>query len=125
MVDEGQSVGLTRRFGHCGFHEAEHGLLQLRIHFVCDGHHVEQHGGEVNAAQIILQNIEDADLKNPRLFYDHGDSVALLAAEDSVFARGAGNRRFRIGWEKQTTDEVGEKKREMASSVVVRQRECC
>ena len=41
---------LTRRPGSRGFHEAEHRLLQLGIHLVGDGHHIEQHGAEIHAS---------------------------------------------------------------------------
>lgn len=41
---------LSRRLGGCLLHETEHGLLQLRIHFVRDGHHVEHNGAEIHAA---------------------------------------------------------------------------
>jgi hypothetical protein len=34
--------------------EAEHSLLQLRIYFVCDSDHVQQHRAEVHFAQIVL-----------------------------------------------------------------------
>jgi len=47
--------GLTRRLRSPGFHETEHRLLQLRINFVCDGHHVEQHGAEIHASKIVLK----------------------------------------------------------------------
>jgi hypothetical protein len=33
--------GLARGLRSGGFHETEHGLLQLRIYFVGDGHHIE------------------------------------------------------------------------------------
>src|SRR5579864_4214840 len=54
--------GRTRRLRRQWLHVAEHRLLQLRIHFVGDGHHVEQHGTEIDGPQIVLQSIEDADL---------------------------------------------------------------
>jgi hypothetical protein len=33
---------------------AVHGLLQLRVHFVCDGHNVWQHLAEIHSRQIVL-----------------------------------------------------------------------
>src|SRR6266478_8661604 len=51
--------GLTRRLRSPGFHETEHRLLQLRINFVCDGHHVEQHGAEIHASKIVLKFLSE------------------------------------------------------------------
>ena len=53
---------LTRRLRSRSFHETEHRLLQLGIHFVGDGHHIEQDGAEIHTAKIVLQSIEDTDL---------------------------------------------------------------
>ncbi len=44
----------TCRRGSRGLHETEHRLLQLRIHFVGDGHHVEQHGAKIHRSKIVL-----------------------------------------------------------------------
>src|SRR5579859_2413200 len=63
---------LARRPSH-GFRETEHRLLQLRIHFVGDGHHIEQHSAEIHTSQIVLQRIKDGDLQDARLFNNHGD----------------------------------------------------
>jgi hypothetical protein len=78
----GQACRLRRN----GVHETEHGLLQLRIHFVCDGHHVEQHGAEIDLSQIVLQSFKDTHLQHARFFDDHGDRVALEASQNPVLA---------------------------------------
>jgi tRNA G10 N-methylase Trm11 len=44
-----------------GFGVTEHGLLQLRIHFVCDGHNIQQNLAEINPDKIILESVKDAD----------------------------------------------------------------
>src|SRR3981189_1828906 len=97
--------GLTRRLRSPGFHEAEHRLLQLRIDFVCDGHHVEQHGAEIHASKIVLKSIKDADLQDSRLFHHHGDSVALLASQNPMLACGIGNGTFGSGSETQAAHD--------------------
>ena len=32
---------------------AVHGLLQLRVHFVCDGHNVWQHLAEIHSSRLL------------------------------------------------------------------------
>jgi hypothetical protein len=38
-----------RHVNPAGFDIAEHGLLQLRVHFVCNGNHVSQHLAEIHS----------------------------------------------------------------------------
>jgi hypothetical protein len=52
---------LSRRPCSHGFPETE---LQLRVYFISDGHHVEQHGAEIHAAKIVLHSIQDANLRD-------------------------------------------------------------
>jgi hypothetical protein len=54
--------GLVRGHGQRGLHVTEHGLFQLRVHFVGDAHNVEEHGVEIHTAQITLQGIKNAHL---------------------------------------------------------------
>jgi len=46
--------GPACRPGSRALHEPEHRLLQLGIHFICDGHHVEQHGAKIYRSKIVL-----------------------------------------------------------------------
>lgn len=120
-VDSGPLPG---RFGNCGFQETKHGLFQLRIHFISDGHDVEQNGTEIDAAQIVLQGIENTDLQNSRFFHDHGDGVTLPPAENSMITGSPGNGRLGIDWKAQATNKIAQEEREMPGSILVREGNC-
>ena len=49
-------AALSRRPGGTGpgLRVAVHGLLQLGIHFVSDGHHVQQHLAKIHTGQVLL-----------------------------------------------------------------------
>src|SRR6476660_44397 len=100
-------------------HETEHGLLQLGIHFVCNGHHVEQHGAKIYSPKIVLDSTKDADLKDSRLFDGHGDSVTLLAPPIPVLACGGGVGKLGIWTEAEAADDVAEEERKMASALLI------
>src|SRR5260370_2252141 len=55
---------LRCRPGGSGFDVAEHGLLQLRIHFVCDRDYIEQDLAEIHSPQIVLKGVKDTDLQD-------------------------------------------------------------
>jgi hypothetical protein len=69
-----------------GLDVSEHGLFQLRIHFVCDGDNVQQHLAEIYSGQVVLQGVEDADLQDSRFLHHHRGRVALSLAQISVLA---------------------------------------
>jgi len=112
--------GRTCRHGaRCWLHETEHGLLQLGIHFVRDGHHVEQHGVKINRSKIVLKSTKDADLKDSRLFHGHGHRVTLLAPPNPVLACGGGIGKLGVWSEAQATDEVAEEEWKMAGALLI------
>src|SRR5437660_11610921 len=50
---------------------AEHGLLQLRIHFVCDSDYIEQDLAEIHSPQIVLKGVKDTNLQDSRFLHHH------------------------------------------------------
>src|SRR6202048_5188043 len=101
------------------FQESEHRLLQLGIHLICNGRHVEHHNTEIDVSQIVMEGYKNAYLQNSKFFHYHGDSVALRVSQNSVLACRAGNGDFGIGSEAKAADEVDEQQRKMARGVLV------
>src|SRR6185437_162724 len=64
--------------------KAGHRLLELRVHFVGDGHYVGEHQGQIHGAEIVAQGLENAYLKDPRFFNQHGRGITLLISYSSM-----------------------------------------
>ena len=95
----------------------EHGLLQLRVHFVRNGNHVFEHIAEIHPVEIILKRIEDANLQDPRLFHHHRCGVALFAAQFAVLASRERDLRFSGSRKTQAINEISDQIRKMTGAV--------
>lgn len=71
---------------------AGHSLQKLRVHFVCDHHHVGKKLIEINTVGVQVQGMEDADLQAARFFDQRSRGVALLAPQTTMFRCRPGRR---------------------------------
>ncbi len=106
-----------------GFDVAEHGLLQLRIHFVCDGDYIEQDLAEIHSPQIVLQGIKDTDLQDSRFLHHHSGGVALFSPQISVLTCGDGDVGLRGRREAQAVNQVSEQIGKVTGAVLKAQRD--
>ena len=73
-------------------HEAQHLLLQLRIHLVSNRYNIEKQRFEVQTRHVFVQCRKNGDLQQTRLLYCHCHGVALLAPQISMDARSLRDR---------------------------------
>ena len=69
---------LISTFHGLGFHVSKYRLLQLRIHFVCDGDYVPEHLTKIHGGRVFLEHPKDGDFKDARFVDNHRDGVALF-----------------------------------------------
>ena len=104
-----EELGRRRAGQEPGFDETEHSLLQLRIHFVSDGDHVQQHRAEVHFPQIVLQRVKDTDLWDSGFLHQHRGSVALFTSQSPVLACGNGDVGLLDSGNSQAVNQVSKK----------------
>ena len=106
-----------------GFDVAEHGLLQLRIHFVCDSDYIEQDLAEIHSPQIVLKGVKDTDLQDSRFFHHHSGGVALFSPQTSMLACGDGDVGFRRCRKPQAVNHLSEEMGKVTGAVLKAQRD--
>ena len=101
--------------------EASHRLFELRVDFVGDGHHIDEHQSQIDRVEVHAQRVKDTHLKDPGLFDEHGRGVALLAANSSMRERGHGNPGLAFNQMRRPEpfNQLLQQYAQMASSIVI------
>src|SRR5882762_6952909 len=102
---------------------AEHGLLQLRVHFVRDGDYIEQDLAEIHSPQIVLKGVKDTDLQDSRFLHHHSRGVALPSPQVSMLACGNGDVGFRCRRKLQAINQLSEEMGKVTGAVLKAQRD--
>jgi hypothetical protein len=123
MPNYGDFQSLALLLDILDWQEAEDLLLQLRIHFVCDGHDVRKQLAEFHATLIPVQRRKNADLQDSGFIYDHCSGIALFESQLSVVTSRDRNRSFRSFAKTQPGDHVMEESRKMAGAFFEIQRD--